>query len=189
MSDTPSGETTRVRLLEATRVALARYGPRKLALVDIARIAGVSRPTLYKHFPSKDALLGALAAHERRRFDEGIAAATRGLEGEERIDAALRFVVTYQEGDPIQHLVTVEPGFVLAQVGAALDVMELSLRDLFESVPDYSGRRASERPDDLADLVVRTALSHFLIPAREPQRLLRELRTLVGITESAAAPG
>ena len=37
---------TRTRLLDATGLGLAQYGPRKLSLTDIAALAGVSRPTL-----------------------------------------------------------------------------------------------------------------------------------------------
>ena len=181
MASQSTPDATRQRLLDATRVALAQYGPRKIALTDIARLAGVSRPTLYKHFPSKEVLLDALAAYEHRRFDEGMTAAVQGLVGDDRIDAALRFVVEHQAHDPIQHLVAVEPGFVLEQVAAAVDVMRKRMRILFQDAPSEQGLRATTDADDLADLVVRTALSHFLIPSRDRTRLLRELRAIAGI--------
>ncbi len=46
-------DSTRTRLLDAANVVLAHYGPRKLSLTDVATHAGVSRPTLYRHFASK----------------------------------------------------------------------------------------------------------------------------------------
>jgi AcrR family transcriptional regulator len=183
---TSSSDATRVRLLEATREVLARCGPRKLALTDIARAAGVSRPTLYKYYPSKDALLEALAVYERDRFDEGMAAAVRGLEGDARIDAALRFVVDYESGDPSRHLVTLEPGFVLEQVAASVGVMRKRMRILFEDTRRDEGLCRTADPEDLADLVVRTAFSHFLIPSDDRAQLLRELRWIAGIAAVGA---
>ena len=50
---------TEQRLLEATLVCLARHGIAKTTLDDVAREAGVSRATLYRYFPGKQALLSA----------------------------------------------------------------------------------------------------------------------------------
>src|SRR5689334_10039447 len=51
------------RILDATLVAVARYG-RKCSMSEIAEEAGVSRPTLYRYYATKEALLDALAEHE-----------------------------------------------------------------------------------------------------------------------------
>jgi AcrR family transcriptional regulator len=175
----------RRRILDATRTALASFGPRKIALSDVARIAGVSRPTLYRYFASKDALLEGLAEYDHQRFDDGMTAAQRGLEGEARVDAVLCFIVQFQHDDPAHLLVVIEPGFVLEQLAIRLDVMRGRLRKLFDDAGDAPDPRA----DDLADVVVRTALSHFLIPSADPARLLRELRTVVfGSAPVGSAP-
>jgi AcrR family transcriptional regulator len=182
MAVSSPADVTRERLMEATRTALARYGPRKIALTDIARLAGVSRPTLYKYYPSKEALLDALAVYEHRRFDEGMNDAVQGSEGEARIDAALRFIVWFQADDPTRHLVAVEPGFILESVGASIDVMRTRMRKLFDDL-----RGTDAQHDDLADIVVRTALSHYLMPSHDPERLLRELRVVVGVASYSRA--
>ncbi|MFA5883436.1 MAG: TetR/AcrR family transcriptional regulator [Acidimicrobiia bacterium] len=177
------GDTTRTRILDATGVVLARRGPRKLSLTDIAAQAGVSRPTLYKYFGSKEELLLALAVHEKQRFGTGLAAALDGLTGAARLDRALRFVVEFQQDYPMRELVAIEPGFMIDQLEQALRTMRGSLVPLFEELP-----AAADEPDgpagpaDLADLVVRTALSHFLIPGDDAQ-LLRELRHVAGLTD------
>jgi AcrR family transcriptional regulator len=175
-------DATRERLMEATRTALAQYGPRKIALTDIARLAGVSRPTLYKYFPSKEALLDALAVYEHRQFDEGMTAAVDGLDGEARIDAALRFIVHFQAVDPTTHLVAVEPGFILEQLDAAVDLMRRRMRKLLEDI-----RGPGTQTDDIADIIVRTAASHYLMPASDPKRLLRELRIVAGVSTLSPA--
>ncbi|MDT5219408.1 MAG: hypothetical protein QOF15_1513, partial [Mycobacterium sp.] len=85
--------STRQRILAATAEVLARSGKTKLSLSEVATQAGVSRPTLYRWFASKEELLSAFAQYERQGFESGLARATTGLKGVERLDAALRFIV------------------------------------------------------------------------------------------------
>ena len=47
------------RILVATIEAASVHGIGRLSVADVAKRAGVSRPTVYKHFPSKDALVAA----------------------------------------------------------------------------------------------------------------------------------
>ena len=173
-------DSTRTRLLDATSVALAQYGPRKVSLTDIAALAGVSRPTLYRHFASKDELLLALSAHEKARFETELAVALHGLGGSTRLERALRFVVEFQHDHPMRGLVVVEPAFMIDQLERGLRTMRATLVPLFEELSPAAGPGAA-RPSDLADLVVRTALSHFLIRGDDDGQLLRELRHVAGL--------
>lgn len=59
-------EETRARILDATLRVMAR-GVASLSIPAVAREAGVSVPTIYRHFGSKAALLAALHAHIGRR--------------------------------------------------------------------------------------------------------------------------
>ena len=173
---------TRVRLLEATRVLLGQYGPRKLALTDIARLAGVSRPTLYKHFASKTDLLDALSAYEQKQFAYSLNIATSGLSGTARLDAALRHVVEFQRAYPFQHLVQIEPSFMLEQLADVLPVLRAGLTPLIAEHQHLTAPASGAgRPTDVADLIVRVALSHFLLPGRDRNQLLRELRHAAGV--------
>jgi AcrR family transcriptional regulator len=172
----------RVRLLEATRVLVGQYGPRKLAMTDIATLAGVSRPTLYKHFTSKSELLAAFSVYQQRQFALGLAAASHGLTGTARLDAALRHVVDFQRDSPFHQLVEIEPGFMLEQLAEVLPTLRAGLAPLIAEHQRVTGAAGSARPADVADLIVRVALSHFLIPGRDRSQLLRELRYAAGVT-------
>ncbi len=173
-----AADSTRTRLLDAASVVLAHYGPRKLSLTDIATHAGVSRPTLYRHFASKQDLLVALATHERQRFESELAAAVHGLAGSARLDRALRFVVEFQHDYPMRGLIATEPAFMLEQLEWALRTMTPSLGSLFGQPPPVA--HLGPLPTaDLADLIVRIAFSHFLIRGDDAQ-LLRQLRHVAG---------
>src|SRR3954453_14804663 len=57
-----AGPLTREQILEAAEEALRRFGPGKATVVDVARALGVSHGSVYRHFPSKAALRGAVTA-------------------------------------------------------------------------------------------------------------------------------
>lgn len=56
----PDAVLTRVRILEEAEVVLRRYGPAKANVVDVARALDVSHGSVYRHFPSKAALVDAV---------------------------------------------------------------------------------------------------------------------------------
>lgn len=73
--------STRQRILLATAEVLGRNGKTKLSLSEVAAQAGVSRPTLYRWFASKEELLSAFSNYERQFFEGGLVKATAGLKG------------------------------------------------------------------------------------------------------------
>src|SRR3712207_9439485 len=56
-------EETRRRIVEATEALHRELGPAKTTVAEIARRAGVTRVTVYNHFPDERELLGACSAH------------------------------------------------------------------------------------------------------------------------------
>src|SRR3954468_69959 len=59
---TSAGPLTSAQVLDAAEEALRRFGPGKATVVDVARALGVSHGSVYRHFPSKAALRGAVTA-------------------------------------------------------------------------------------------------------------------------------
>ena len=151
----------------------------------IASAASVSRPTLYRWFPTKDALLEALTAHEEQRFDTRLQAVIAGpLSPTRRLDAALRFLVTYLDGlmgpDPIG----VDPRFALQSLGNSLQPRTASfvrlLGSAFDIVPAVRLRQITR--EEAAELFLRLAYSHYLFPHPEPEHLLANLRSFAGMS-------
>ncbi|EID16218.1 TetR/AcrR family transcriptional regulator [Mycolicibacterium phlei] len=168
---TPDDQSTRRRILAATFVVLARDGRRRLQLSDVAAEAGVSRPTLYRHFGSKEGLLEAFALYEQDNFDAGIAAAITGLTGAERLDAALRFIVRFQSTYSLGSLADVEPEHVLQQMKRVLPIMHERIARIIPG-PDSEVAAAA---------VVRIAVCHYMIGGGTPEQFLAELRHAAGL--------
>jgi AcrR family transcriptional regulator len=61
----------RERILQAARVVCAEQGP-AVQIDDVARRAGVGVGTVYRHFPTKDALIEALVAEKIRVTTENL---------------------------------------------------------------------------------------------------------------------
>jgi AcrR family transcriptional regulator len=163
--------TTRDRLLEATIDVLARSGLRKLSLSAVATTAGVSRPTLYRWFPSKEALLEAFGPYEQDKYDAGLTRAIAGLEGDARLDAVLRFIVDFQHSYSLRRMVDVEPEHVVRQMTRVLPIMRDRLLSLCSGADAFT----------VATVVTRIALSHALIPDDDPDLFLAELRHAAGL--------
>jgi AcrR family transcriptional regulator len=168
----PSAElSTRRRILAATFVVLARSGRRKLMLSDVAAEAKVSRPTLYRYFPSKEALLDAFGLYEQDNFDAGISSAMAGLRGPERLDAALQFVVDFQRTYSLGFLADTEPEHVLTQMKRVMPILQTRIARLI----------SGDNAEVAAWTVVRVAVCHYLTGGDDREQFLAELRYAAGI--------
>jgi AcrR family transcriptional regulator len=171
--DEPS---TRERILEATHEVLCRSGTRKLSLSEVASEAGVSRPTLYRWFPSKEALLADFGLHEQAKHDAGIAAAIAGVDERDRLDAILRFMVGFQSTYSLRRIADVEPDYALYQMRRVLPIMRERLLPYFPGPDGFT----------TASVVIRIALSQMLVPEDDPDLFLAELRSAAGIDPRGA---
>jgi AcrR family transcriptional regulator len=168
--------STRNRILEATAGVLGRSGS-KLSLSEVALEAGLSRPTLYRWFASKEDLLSAVGDHERMRFRTGIRRVTTGLRGSERLDAALQFIVEYQRSYSGVRIVDIEPEVSIAQLSEVIPSMRESLQRLLPG-PNGAVKAAT---------AVRVAVSHYIIRSDDADQFLAQLRTAMGMAAPADA--
>jgi AcrR family transcriptional regulator len=168
---TDTDTSTRQRILAATAEVLGRDGKTKLSLSEVATQAGVSRPTLYRWFASKEELLEAFSAYERQTFESGLVRATAGLKGADKVDAVLRFIVEYQHSSSGVRMVDVEPEHTIAQFGRVIPQMRDGLQR------HLTGPNAAVK----AATVIRIAISHYIVPSDDAEQFLAQLRHAVGI--------
>lgn len=169
------------RILDAARRLVLRTGARKLSLSDVATLAGVSRPTIYRYFASKEDLIDALGAQERRRFAAAMERATDGVTGVARLEAAIDVVATFLEDQPPGSQLDLEPGFAHQQMAGALPMITEGLTAVLEQCAREDGFDAAASPQDLAGAIARIALSHYIFRDKDPVATRRQIRAAAGL--------
>lgn len=180
-----SDEEAIARILDAAGKAIDVRGA-DFSIADVARALGVTRQTVYRYFPSTDALLVAAAVHAASGFLDRLAAHVQGIT--DPGDAVAEGLATALEWLPEdKHLgLLIEPGqpnphteSVTSDV--ALDFANSMVRR-FDV--DWAGLGYSDDDlDELAEHLLRIIQSFVIDPGRPPRRgeELREyLRRWVG---------
>jgi len=160
----PAPPDIAARAASATLSCIARTGLARLTVDDVAREAGVSRATLYRAFPSKQALVAAAAGHEAARVFGLIAEATADASSLDdvvtavitvgaralRASAALAFVATHEPHRLAPHLEFAGGDALLGRLARGL-------------APVFRGWVAD--PERAAEWVARVGLCALLSPA------------------------
>jgi AcrR family transcriptional regulator len=159
-------DSTRQRIMAATAEVLGRNGRTRLSLSEVALQAEVSRPTLYRYFGDKRELLDGFVVWERQYYERAVAEATAGLPASERLDAALRVIVEYQQSYPGLRMVDIEPAQVIRRLSRVIPLMRERLERLAHG-PDASLAVAT---------AVRVAVAHYLVRSDDGDDFLAQLR-------------
>jgi AcrR family transcriptional regulator len=181
--------TTVESILAAARSAIAERGPGKLTLSAVANAAGISRPTLYRWFPTKADLLAAISAYEEERFDIGLQLVIDAQKSPtRRLEAALRYLVNYLDESLMPDPISVDPEYALksmaTSIGPHREILARLLGDAMFEVPAV--RAGVLTPEQAAELFLRMAYSHYLVPHPDAEVLLAMMRDLAGISARSA---
>jgi AcrR family transcriptional regulator len=179
-------QRNRERLLEAARAAFAagRDTARPVTLEQVARQAGVGIGTLYRHFPSREALVEALYREELEQLSASVAT----LLARHRPDLALRgWMDNFAEyaqakremGDALRALI--DTGVVTA--AKSRERLAGALRQLLQAGAADGSLRAGLRADDMVTAVVGMVSATALAGGRE------QLGRLFDLLLDAARPG
>jgi len=159
----------RTRLLEGTYECIVRQGIGATSLEDAARAAGVSRATLYRHFPGgRDELIGEVIAWQTLRFFEGLAEAVADAPDVETvlvegIMAAHRGI---EEHVVLQKLLATEPELLIPQLTLESPWLVGLLTSFFSERLGEHPLREGVAVGEAADYVARMALSFIASPGR-----------------------
>ncbi len=170
--------STRRRILAATFVVLARSGRKKLMLSDVAAEAKVSRQTLYRYFPSKEALLDAFGLYEQDNFDAGISSAMAGLSGPKGWMRLCNSSSTSSAPTRWASWPTPSPSTCCTQMKRVMPILQARIARLIHG----------ENAELAAATVVRIAVCHYLVGGDDRDQFLAELRYAAGITSTADVP-
>lgn len=175
-------------MLSATKLCVLAVGVRRTTLTEVARRAGVSRMTVYRHYPDTTSLVAALMTRE---FGAQLAVVMKAASG--RSDARARLVEATAAGVRalaghalFRRVLDVDPEMLLpylvVRLGRTQRMVLSLLRQLIED-GQADGSVRSGKPRILA-LSLMLALQSFLVSARlvslgSRRAVDAELRTLV----------
>ncbi|EME15970.1 TetR/AcrR family transcriptional regulator [Rhodococcus triatomae] len=153
-------------MLDAAREEFERYGIRRTNMDDIARRAGISRSTLYRRFPNKDALVEMLVLHDTATFFAALdrVAANRDPRGAV-VECFTRGVRLTQEMPLVARILESEPELILGLTNRTDGAPIVQAATQVASTLRRSGATMSD--EDLAavsELLVRIAVSLMLNP-------------------------
>jgi AcrR family transcriptional regulator len=154
----------RERLLEAAKAGFAEMGA-EVSLDEIARRAGVGIGTLYRHFPTRDAIVEAVYRREVQQL----------------ADAATRLIGSMPAGAALREWMRLFVDYI-----ATKKVIASALGSIVGGIPElyaFSGARITAA---MTLLVERARASGDIRGDVDPADLLR---ALVGFTYGAAGPG
>jgi AcrR family transcriptional regulator len=163
----PEDETTE-RILDAAVGQFELFGLRRSSVEDVARRAGVSRMTIYRRFPQKDALVEAAILRECRRFFAELERRTAGLPTlEDRLVESFVLALGFALSHPLLERLRVgEPEallpFLTSQRSPVLTIVREFLVAQIRRGQE-EGIVAGFDPIPLAEILGRLALSFVLI--------------------------
>jgi AcrR family transcriptional regulator len=168
--------------LDACHALAIERGWAQVRLSEVAGIIGVSRPTLYKEFGSKDGLGEALVRRETERFLVGVRETLDAHEGDVAgaLTAAAEFSLVTAEANPLLHAVlTATRGgtdgllpMLTTRSSPVLDPATAALTEWFAiHAPEYDPDEVREA----VDVMVRLVVSHLVLPGPDPTASARLL--------------
>lgn len=179
----PTTTTVRDRLLDAAVDVAADHGLARLSVGDVAKRAGLSRQTLYKHFPSKDDLVAQAVLREAGRMvEESIAAADRFDDPQESLEAAIVTTLRVSREHPLlDRLVRTEPEALLPLLVSSEGPVADAVRAVVEQI--IARKVPGAAPDDArrgADVLSRLLISYAVNPPAEPpEEIARFIATFI----------
>jgi AcrR family transcriptional regulator len=174
--------STRERILDAAFEAVTRFGLSRFTTLDVARLAGLSRQSVYRYFDSKDALIQALVVREEEAFLEGVRAAyARHHRLEDAMREATLFCLrTAREHPLLGRLLAMEPEVLLPYLTTRGGPVISRARQVLEELAVGRAGVRTELVHRAADIGVRAIVSYTLTPSEDdPEDIARELARIL----------
>jgi AcrR family transcriptional regulator len=181
----------RERILRATVEAATIHGLSRLSVGDVAKRAGLSRPTVYKHFPSRQDLIAAAVRSEarqmvaavrvevetepdpRRALEAGVLLALRLLRDHALLDRIVR-----SEPDTLVPLLTTDGGLIMSEIRVPVEEIVAAKVPGLDTI---TVRR-------LADVLTRLLISYALNAPDDPPEVVAALVAALLVDGAAALP-
>ncbi len=165
-----AGDDTHTRILDAAYELFLTFGLRRSTIEDIAKRAGIGRPTLYRRFGDKDAVMQAVIMRESRRLTTSVWKQVQDIHDPAQMLAhafvvATRTVATH----PLtQRLLQTEPEFILPHMtlkaGPFIDIGHVLIGPGVKKL-QADGKLSGIDTDYLLEALARLFISIVLTPS------------------------
>lgn len=181
---------TRTRILDAALQCVERWGLAKTSLEDVAAAAGLSRATVYRHFPGgREQLISDTVTYEVGNFLEGLGAAMADDSG---LAAKLAHGLQHghraiDEHKLLHQILSTEPEALLKELARTGPSMMNAVRESIAEDLRHERLQPGTDVDEAADYLTRVFLSYLGSQGRwdldDPAQVDRLVRTqfLAGI--------
>ena len=148
-------EEARALILDAAEACMAKAGPAGLRLQEVAKVAGVSHPTILHHFESREGLIRAVHLNSLGQLREVLTGAMTSADGSVRPVAAT--FAAFREGLAQRLLWILQSGPPPA--GSSLPIFEEMIDHL------HAIRLRIARPGEIVDREDTRAMVHLTVVA------------------------
>ena len=175
MEDPTPALPVRQQLLDAALETATVHGISKLSMGDVAKRAGLSRQTLYRHFPSKEVLVASVVAAETELLIEQVTAASLDEDDpRDALEAAFATALRVTREHPLlDRLIRTEPESLLPLLTSDGGPVMSMVRSVVEQVI------ATQQPEldaltlrRLADIVTRLLVSYAVSAPDDPPEVV-----------------
>ncbi len=185
--------TRREQIVTATIGIIAERGLHAWKTAELARRVGISEPTLFRHFKSKQDILAASVRRETAMLQETVASFQGRGDGWARATGLVMSVLAFLEATGGGPLVILTGQLSAASPSTRKEILKtvtafrIRLTALFGVAVKEMGQRGSVKPEDLADLSIaivqssalRWVMSDRTFPARA------RVRAMLGVARLA----
>ncbi|MBL7501420.1 TetR/AcrR family transcriptional regulator [Frankia sp. CNm7] len=159
-SPAAQAESAREKIIDATVTCIRRHGLERTSISAIATIAGVSRPTVYAYFETREALVSLALEQAGRSIAERVVAAARRRSktaGDFAVEALIAARREFR-AEPALHPISQAPADAWA-ANQALSENSLEIaRSILEPITSYDPSLES-RLDEITETLIRWLLS------------------------------
>jgi AcrR family transcriptional regulator len=158
------GDDTRARIMLAATEHCQEVGLSRVTMEDVARRAGLGRATLYRHFPSKDALVRAVILAETDAFFAALdAAIAECATDEDRLAEGFAFALHYIRAHALLNkLLRSEPETLLPYLVGGDELIAVATAAVCARV--HAQHALSRQGRENAEMLVRLVLSLAITP-------------------------
>jgi len=171
-------ETTIQAILDAAEEIIVVSGVDRVSILDVCRVAGISRGTFYRYFSSQDELLDAFSRFKRERFHNALTEALAPYsDPDERFAALVNYLDEYLEVGQARKILIVAPKYALGWFRRIFQDSIVKFQEDLSIVFDAWDQRLAVtlNREMVCELLVRYILSEQLVKGTSERR-----RTLPG---------